>query len=264
MASECSRKRIKSVARLLKVGKIEELLVTKVDEAEGFIDLSRRRVQVDDIKECEERFNNAKKVNNIGKQTALVLGVELGDVYEKIIWPLYHIYPSAHDAFVISLENAADVFSHIDIDPDWRKVLEEQIHKRMSSPEMKVRASFEITCYSEEGIEGIKTVLLEAKKQINENEDGYKISMRMISSPLYEVSTYTTSKSKGIKHIKECLNMIESNAKESFIFKIKDQPVALGSEREEDIESIIRKMAEQDDDTSSNRGEEDNDEGMKF
>jgi len=44
MASECSKKRIKSIARLLKVGKEEALLVTKVDENEGFIDLSRKRV----------------------------------------------------------------------------------------------------------------------------------------------------------------------------------------------------------------------------
>lgn len=57
MASECSKKRIKSIARLLKVGKEEALLVTKVDENEGFIDLSRKRVQADDVKECEERFN---------------------------------------------------------------------------------------------------------------------------------------------------------------------------------------------------------------
>ena len=44
MASECSRKRIKSVARVLKPGKEEALLVTKVDESEGFIDLSRKKV----------------------------------------------------------------------------------------------------------------------------------------------------------------------------------------------------------------------------
>lgn len=44
MASECSKKRIKSIAWLLKVGKEEALLVTKVDENEGFIDLSWKRV----------------------------------------------------------------------------------------------------------------------------------------------------------------------------------------------------------------------------
>lgn len=67
MASECSRKRIKSVARVLKPGKEEALLVTKVDENEGFIDLSRKKVQAEDIKACEERFNKALKVNNIAK-----------------------------------------------------------------------------------------------------------------------------------------------------------------------------------------------------
>jgi len=54
----------------LKIGKEEALLVTKVDESEGFIDLSRKKVQVDDIKACEERYKRALKVNNITKQVA--------------------------------------------------------------------------------------------------------------------------------------------------------------------------------------------------
>lgn len=70
MASECSRKWIKLVSRLLKVNKWEALLVTKVDETDGFIDLSRKRVHPDDIKTCEEWYNKSLKVNNIAKQTA--------------------------------------------------------------------------------------------------------------------------------------------------------------------------------------------------
>ncbi len=65
MASECSKKRIRSVANLLKVGKLEELLVQKVDPSEGCIDLSRKRLQLDDKEECRARFNHARKVNNI-------------------------------------------------------------------------------------------------------------------------------------------------------------------------------------------------------
>ena len=50
MSSEFTRKRAKSVHRLMKVGKKEVLMVTKVDEARGFIDLSRKRVNPDDVK----------------------------------------------------------------------------------------------------------------------------------------------------------------------------------------------------------------------
>lgn len=67
MAGECTRKRIKSIAWLLKIGKEEALLVTKVDESEGFIDLSWKKVNVDAIKACEDWYNQALKVNNIAK-----------------------------------------------------------------------------------------------------------------------------------------------------------------------------------------------------
>lgn len=50
MASEYSRKRTKSVQKLIKVGKREPLLVINVDQEKGFVDLSRKRVNPEDIK----------------------------------------------------------------------------------------------------------------------------------------------------------------------------------------------------------------------
>lgn len=81
MANECSNKKIKNLSWLLKIGKREPVLVTKVDKS-GFIDLSRKRVRAEDIKECEDRYNRALKVNNIAKQSAYSLGVELIEIYE--------------------------------------------------------------------------------------------------------------------------------------------------------------------------------------
>jgi len=152
MASECSRKKIKLVSRLLKVGKKEALLVTKVDEAGGrFIDLSRKRVQPDSIEACEQRFNKALKVNNIAKQAAVKLEVELSEVYEQVVWPLAKAYgeeSKAYDAFMIASESPDDVFSKIEIDPTWKEIFVEQIRKRMGAKELKIVARFELTCYS--------------------------------------------------------------------------------------------------------------------
>ncbi len=84
----------------------------------------------------------------------------------------------------------------------------------MTANQRKVRATFEITCFSEDGIDGIKDTLLAAKKEIaGEGSEGLQISIRMVSSPLYEVSTQTTSKSTGVKVIKRALELIKSNIK---------------------------------------------------
>jgi len=55
--------------------------------------------------------------------------------------------------------------------------------------------------------------------------------MRLVSPPLYEITTQTTSKSIGIKVITECLALVEKNAKrdKNFIFKIIMEPKSTGA-----------------------------------
>ena len=81
--------------------------------------MSRKRVHPDDIQACKERYNNALKVNNIVKQAAYELEVDLEHLYNTIVWPLEspeHDYPSAHDAFMISLERPDEVFDKLGLD----------------------------------------------------------------------------------------------------------------------------------------------------
>lgn len=63
LSSELSRRRIRSVAKLVRVGKMEPVMVMRVDKDKGYIDLSKRRVTTDDIKKCEERYSKAKLVS---------------------------------------------------------------------------------------------------------------------------------------------------------------------------------------------------------
>lgn len=91
MSSEISRKRYKSVHRLMKLGK-NILMVTKVDESRGFIDLSRKRVNPEDVKACEERYNNSLRVHNIMRQTAAILEEDLKSLYERVGWPLGNLF----------------------------------------------------------------------------------------------------------------------------------------------------------------------------
>lgn len=63
LLSELSRRRIRSVNKLIRVGRDECVAVIRVDKDKGYIDLSKRRVYFKDIKQCEERFAKAKAVN---------------------------------------------------------------------------------------------------------------------------------------------------------------------------------------------------------
>lgn len=49
LLSELSRRRIRSVQKLIKVGRQEPVMVLRVDKDKGYIDLSKRRVSPEDI-----------------------------------------------------------------------------------------------------------------------------------------------------------------------------------------------------------------------
>ncbi len=49
LLSELSRRRIRSVQKLIKVGRQEPVMVLRVDKEKGYIDLSKRRVGQEDL-----------------------------------------------------------------------------------------------------------------------------------------------------------------------------------------------------------------------
>jgi translation initiation factor 2 subunit 1 len=56
LLSELSRRRIRSINKLIRVGKNECVCVLRVDEGKGYIDLSKRRVAAEDIAKCEKKI----------------------------------------------------------------------------------------------------------------------------------------------------------------------------------------------------------------
>ena len=65
LLSELSRRRIRSIQKLIRVGRNEVVVVLRVDKEKGYIDLSKRRVSPEDVLKCEERFNKSKAVHSI-------------------------------------------------------------------------------------------------------------------------------------------------------------------------------------------------------
>merc|ERR1719160_672987 len=60
LLSELSRRRIRSINKLIRVGKTEVCMVLRVDKEKGYIDLSKRRVSAEDVQKCDERFQSPR------------------------------------------------------------------------------------------------------------------------------------------------------------------------------------------------------------
>lgn len=166
---------------------------------------------------------------------------------------------------MMATETPDEVFAKISIPEEWREVIMNQIKKRMGAKELKLIAQFQLVCYSEDGIEGIKRILLNAREKINETfaDQNLKVSIRLVSPPHYEITTQSTSKSAGAKILKECLNFIEETSKQNnqIVFKVTRELEILGDAGVEDIESIFTKNLNMEENNSDSQNE-DNEEGM--
>ena len=138
LLSELSRRRIRSIQKLIRVGRNEVVVVLRVDKEKGYIDLSKRRVSPEDITKCEERFMKARTVASImrhvasrlpsydpdavdapseakkgrdreggGDEVAPAVGQSeeerLEKLYEQVAWVLGKKYGNVYDAFKLAL-----------------------------------------------------------------------------------------------------------------------------------------------------------------
>jgi len=60
--SEMSRRNVKQVKKIIKENKQEVLRVLRVDQNQGYIDLTRKQIKADEIKEKELEFSKLKTV----------------------------------------------------------------------------------------------------------------------------------------------------------------------------------------------------------
>jgi translation initiation factor 2 subunit 1 len=104
LSSEMSRKRIKYVKKLVKEGREEVLRVIRVDTQQGYIDLSKKSVQSEEIEVFKEKYYQSKKVHEIMKILSCKVKIELEKIYIQIAWPLYKQYGHAFLAFKEALK----------------------------------------------------------------------------------------------------------------------------------------------------------------
>jgi len=79
-------------------------MVIRVDEKNGFIDLSKKRVPAQDVKKTQEKFLEAKKIQTIMRTVKNSTSITVPELYEKVVWPLQDSGSSVHDIFFTNLK----------------------------------------------------------------------------------------------------------------------------------------------------------------
>jgi len=262
LLSELSRRRIRSVNKLIRVGRNECVVVIRVDQEKGYIDLSKRRVYTKDLIACEERFAKAKAVNSIFRHVAEQLGYDsdnqLEDLYERTAWHFDRKYKkkaACYDIFKKAITDPS-VLDECDIDDGTKQKFLEDIRKRLTPQAVKIRSDIEVSCFTYEGIDAVKAALVEGLKC---SSDDLPIKINLIAPPQYVVTTSTLERPEGLAAVNAALERIRETIEGAGgNFKITLAPKVVTDLDENEIKKRLELLELE----GAEVGEEDNEEGM--
>lgn len=238
LLSELSRRRIRSINKLVRVDRTEIVMVIRVDKEKGYIDLSKRRVDPEDVVKCEERFNKAKAVHSVLRQVAEKKNRTLEDLYQKVGWPLYRKFGHAYDAFKIALaEESTNVFSELEVEEDIKEAVLTYIKRKLAPQPVKIRADIEVTCFSYEGIDAIKEALAAGEQRGN-------VSIKLIAAPIYVMTMMTLDKDLGIEAMNQAIETITTIIKaKGGSIDVKMGPKAVTLREESELQAMLDRLA---------------------
>ena len=237
----------KSIKTLVNMGSIMPTLVINIqdnlddtnDTSESnehrSVDVSKKEVSYDDGVAFTAKFNQAKKIRTIFQRFARVNKLDIYDLYARTIWKIekeldntcYNLlkgvindetgdYPlessgkmtKSHFSNRILKDSLFDVF---DLDDVIKAKVIKMLEKKLTDTPKKIFAKIKVTCYTEEGIDAIKSAL---RAGLNHSNSNMKISIQLNSSPFYNIVIISKKVSKAVELMNKCMEDIERVIKE--------------------------------------------------
>ncbi|ANQ05906.1 Eukaryotic translation initiation factor 2 alpha subunit [Plasmodium coatneyi] len=256
LMSELSKRRFRSVNKLIRVGRHEVVLVLRVDSQKGYIDLSKRRVSPKDILKCEEHFSKSKKVHQTVRHVAQKHNMTVEELNRIAIWPLYKKYGHALDALKEATVNPEAVFKGIELNEDVKNSLLADIQLRLAAQALKLRGRIDVWCFSYEGIDAVKEALKKGKEVSN---DEVSINIKLIAPPQYVIVTSCQDKDLGMAKIQEAMKVISDKIKEykGGDFKQQGEILVIGGDDEKRLEELLDKQDDLSSDNEYNSSDDD-------
>jgi len=246
LLSELSKRRIRSVSKLLRVGRTEICMILRVDKEKGYIDLSKRRVDPEDATMKEEAFAKAKAVHGIMRHVAAMHEIEVEELCKKVSWPLYNNkkYEDAHEALKKHINEEINVWDELDFSQpgldltDKAEKIKEDIdvhlRRRLVQQTLRLRAKIEVSCSEYDGIDAVRESLM---KGLEASKEDCEVKINLVAHPLFVVTCTCRDKVQGMAAIEEAMKNVEDTIKEKGgVFEEKSRPVLIGQDEKQEEE----------------------------
>ncbi|CAH1415077.1 unnamed protein product [Lactuca virosa] len=188
LLSELSRRRIRSINSLIKVGRTELVMVLHVDEDKGYVNLSKRRVSEEDIQICEDRYNKSKLVHSIMRHAFKLVVNDPDTILDSLT---REVKETSSDGKEVT--KAVHALSE-----EIKDVLVKNIRRRMTPQPLKIRADVEMKCFQFDGVLHIKDAMRKAEAAGNQD---CPVKIKLVAPPSYVLITQTLDKDQHISRL---------------------------------------------------------------
>lgn len=181
--SEVAGKWIYDIRDYVKLNKQYVAKVIRIDYQKNFVNLSLKRVSKRDEKKKLNEFRKEQRAEKILEQAAKLIGKTLDQAYEEIGFEIQEKFGSLYDFFE-NIRKSEKHFSKLKISKKWKNALIETVKKCLKEKIVKITAELELRCFESDGIERIKSVLLDLEKK--------GLDVKYVSAPRYRIEIKTT------------------------------------------------------------------------
>jgi translation initiation factor 2 alpha subunit (eIF-2alpha) len=294
VASEASRKLPKAMSRLFSVGQKKVTEVINTDIEKRYVDLSKKNISNEEQNECEEKYYKQSHFIGILRRLNQIYSNsnseddEYNEKEEKEIVSNSKLESLLKDwGYKLNYNDLSEMNKDKknkgwDIVPiEYKEKLETLLQHKFKSSIKTVRTIFELSCFSPNGIDDIKTIFAEVKSLDD------KIVAKVISCPKYVIYMDIYNEKTGLELLHSALTLIQTKINSMNLYwkkvlkteliseinyyclEIKEEPKVLNDDNniEQTIKNNLEHMNdnsnrvkfEDDSDNSTSMDEDDND-----
>lgn len=138
--------------------------------------------------------------------------------------------------------------------------LQSYISKKLTPHPTKVRADIEVTCFGYEGIDAVKNALRAAEAN---NTPDRSVKVKLVSPPLYVLTSQCLDKHLGITILEEAIQAIEANIKAAGGgCVVKMAPKAVTEHDDAELQALMDKKERENQEVSGDESMSESDEGV--
>ena len=205
--SEMTRRIVRNMKTILKIGKTVVCKVMDVDQEKRHINLSLRWVGISQERTKLIEWKNEKRADDLLQVFAKMNKIKIEQVYKKIGNKFLDKYSVLYPAFEEIARGDLSIVKNLKIEPKLESKFLELLKNRITISKAEIRGNLILKSEASNGLEIVKAAFKSAKEFASKNNADFEA--KYIGAPKYQIKLSTDDKKKLSQLLDQMIEMLE-------------------------------------------------------